>query len=77
MATLTDRLTLNQTGTYYVDSTCIDCDLCRTNAPELFGRDADSGLSYVLRQPANEEEIALAEQAIADCATNSIGNDGA
>ena len=29
MANKTERLTENVPGPWYVDSTCIDCDLCR------------------------------------------------
>ena len=76
MPSLTDRLPLNVAGKYYVDSSCIDCDLCRTTAPDLFGRDDESAMSYVKKQPETAEELALVEQAVADCATNSIGNDG-
>ncbi|HWA86332.1 MAG TPA: ferredoxin [Opitutus sp.] len=76
MPSLTDRLPLNVAGKYYVDASCIDCDLCRTTAPDLFGRDDESAMSYVKKQPETAEELALAEQSVADCATNSIGNDG-
>lgn len=75
MATLSDRVTQNVAGRFYVDSTCIDCDQCRATAPEFFGRN-DDGLSFVQRQPVTAEEIALLEQVAAECATNSIGNDG-
>lgn len=77
MATLSERLPTNVPGPYYVDGTCIDCDQCRVVAPDFFGRDQDSGFSFVRRQPASAEEIELAEKAIAECATSSIGNDGA
>ena len=77
MATSSDRLPQNVPGRYYVDASCIDCDQCRAMAPQLFARDDDSGLSYVVRQPLTNEEIALAEEVIGSCATNSIGNDGA
>lgn len=77
MAALADRLPLNVAGRFYVDSSCIDCDQCRAEAPEFFGRDGDSGTSYVKRQPVTAEEIALVEQAVANCATASIGDDGA
>jgi ferredoxin len=77
MATLSDRLPENVAGRYYVDSSCIDCDQCRVQAPDFFHRVADSGLSVVVRQPVTPEEIALIEQVVADCATCSIGNDGA
>lgn len=46
-------------------------------APELFARNPDTGLGFVQRQPANQEESDLAEEALAACATASIGNDGA
>ena len=41
----------NVAGRYYVDRTCIDCDLCRETAPANFVRNDDEGYSYVLRQP--------------------------
>lgn len=77
MATLSDRLSQNLPGAYYVDASCIDCDQCRVIAPQVFARDEESGLSFVRQQPASAEEVALVEQAINECATSSIGNDGA
>jgi ferredoxin len=76
MANLSDRLPNNVPGQYYVDSTCIDCDQCRVQAPDFFARD-DNGFSYIVRQPATAEEVSLLEEVIAGCATSSIGNDGA
>jgi ferredoxin len=75
MASLLDRVPANIAGKYYVDTTCIDCDQCRSVAPDLFGRTED-GFSYVKRQPVTPEEIAAAEEAASGCATASIGNDG-
>lgn len=77
MAVLTDRLSLNVAGRFYVDSSCIDCDQCRAIAPDFFGRDSDAGTSFVLRQPLTEEEITLVQEAATNCATASIGDDGA
>ena len=77
MATLTERLSQNAPGRFYVDATCIDCDQCRTMAPEFFARDAEQGLSFVQRQPGTPEEIAEVEQVMTDCATGSIGDDNA
>ena len=77
MATLSDRLPLNVAGRFYVDSTCIDCDQCRAEAPDFFGRDGETGTSYVKRQPDTAEEVALVQQAMSNCATASIGDDGA
>ena len=76
MPTLTDRLPENAAGRFYVDSSCIDCDQCRTQAPDFFARNADTGFSMVIKQPVTAEEIALVEQVTNDCATCSIGSDG-
>lgn len=76
MANLAERTPDNVPGRYYVDASCIDCDQCRDLAPELFGRNEDAGLSYIRRQPLTDDEIQLAEEALAVCATASIGNDG-
>ena len=75
MATTTERLPQNIVGRYYVDSSCIDCDLCRNTAPAFFKRDDEIGFSIVHRQPATPEELALAEEAREGCPTESIGND--
>jgi ferredoxin len=75
MASLSERISGNAPGKYYVDATCIDCDQCRAQAPEFFGRNED-GLSYLLKQPATAEEVAVVEEAMTACATSSIGDDG-
>lgn len=66
----------NVPGSYYVDDTCIDCDLCRSTAPGIFRRHDDGGYTYVFRQPVTPEEIAVAEEAQKGCPTETIGNDG-
>jgi ferredoxin len=66
----------NVAGRFYVDSTCIDCDLCRNIAPKFFKRQEGNGYSYVFRQPQTPEEIAEAEEARTSCPTETIGNDG-
>jgi ferredoxin len=76
MANYSDRAPDNVPGKYYIDTSCIDCDQCRVMAPDIFVRNPDTGLSYVQRQPVTPEEIALAEEALGMCATESIGNDG-
>ncbi|MFN7141990.1 MAG: 4Fe-4S domain-containing protein, partial [Limisphaerales bacterium] len=40
MADKNDRTPGNVPGTWYVDSSCIDCDLCRQTAPGIFDRNA-------------------------------------
>ena len=76
MANPNDRLPQNVPGRYYVDSSCIDCDLCRSTAPNVFKRDDEIGSSIVYRQPVTQEEVDLAEDARTGCPTESIGNDG-
>lgn len=61
----------------YVDETCIDCDLCRSNSPEFFTRHEDGGYTYVYRQPVTPEEVLQAEESRLACPTESIGKDGA
>ncbi len=77
MASISDRLPLNVAGRFFVDSSCIDCDQCRVEAPEFFARDGDNGTSYVMKQPVTAEEIAAVESAAANCATGSIGDETA
>ena len=67
----------NAPGTFYVDETCIDCDLCRAHASSIFQRNDELGATIVARQPLSLEEIALATEAMHDCPSDSIGNDGA
>lgn len=76
MASLSDKNPDNVPGAYYIDSSCIDCDQCRETAPEIYDRNDDTGDRFVKRQPVTDDEIARAEEALAGCATESIGNDG-
>ncbi|MGN6552859.1 MAG: ferredoxin [Verrucomicrobiota bacterium] len=76
MAEKTNRLPQNVAGPYYIDSSCIDCDMCRSTAPDFFRRDEEIGMSVVYHQPVTPEEFALAEEAKQGCPTESIGNDG-
>jgi len=76
MANINDRLAQNIPGAYYVDSSCIDCDMCRTTAPAFFKRNDSVGSSIVFRQPVTPEEFAQAEEGLQSCPTDSIGNDG-
>lgn len=76
MADKNQKTPENVPGKYYVDNTCIDCDLCRQLAPKSFIRHDEGGYSYVFKQPETSEEIAQAEEARASCPTETIGNDG-
>jgi ferredoxin len=76
MADPRDRLLENVPGRYYVDTQCIDCDVCRVTAPENFQRSESKGYSYVFRQPESAEEEALCQEAMDSCPVEAIGNDG-
>jgi ferredoxin len=71
-----DRVAENAPGTFYVDSQCIDCDVCRDTAPDNFTRSDDGGYSFVYKQPENDEERILCEEALSSCPVEAIGSDG-
>ena len=54
-----DRVTENAPGTYYVDTQCIDCDVCRDTAPDNFTRSDENGYSFVYKQPETDDERAV------------------
>lgn len=76
MANRDDKVALNVEGAFYVDTNCIDCDLCRQTAPNHFDRNEDGGYSYVFKQPDSDEEIALCREAMEECPVEAIGDDG-
>ena len=76
MADREDKNRENVAGKFYVDSQCIDCDLCRETAPNNFTRSDDEGYSYVYKQPENDEEKAQCREAMEGCPVEAIGDDG-
>ena len=76
MADSDDKVADNVAGKWYVDSNCIDCDVCRTTAPNNFEANEDEGFSYVSKQPDNDEEIEQCEEAMESCPVEAIGDDG-
>jgi ferredoxin len=76
MADREDKNPENVVGEFYVDSQCIDCDLCRETAPNNFMREDDEGYSYVFKQPENEEEREQCLEAMEGCPVEAIGEDG-
>ncbi len=71
MALVELRLAGNVAGNFYVDNTCIDCDLCRQIAPEVFTQAGDQ--SAVYRQPQMPADEMAALKALVTCPTASIG----
>lgn len=76
MADPNDRVEENAPGTYYVDTNCIDCDVCRDTAPDNFTRSDNNGYSFVYKQPESADERELCEEALSACPVEAIGNDG-
>jgi len=76
MADYEDKNRKNVSGKFYVDSQCIDCDLCRETAPDNFLRADDMGYSYVFKQPENDVETAQCREALENCPVTAIGDDG-
>jgi ferredoxin len=75
MALKDKKVLPNVEGKIYVDSTCIDCDLCRAEVPEVFAR-SDDGFSYVYQQPTSAEVLEKTQEVIGNCPVESIGSDG-
>ena len=64
----------NIEGRYYVDESCIYCDLCRETAPSVFAENKETGNAYVFKQPKTDEEHQLARESIEGCPMESIGD---
>lgn len=76
MAEKDAKLPENVPGKFYVDDQCIDCDACRTTAPDFFSRNDEGGYSYVCRQPESPEQVAQCREALEGCPVEAIGDDG-
>jgi len=76
MANRDDKVPENVEGRYYVDTQCIDCNLCRDVAGNIFFHEEEGGYAYVSRQPENEEEEEQCKEAKDSCPVEAIGDDG-
>ena len=61
----------NISGDFFVNERCIDCDVCRQLAPQIFGASGDH--SFVRQQPDTFEEHRNALRALLTCPTGAIG----
>ena len=77
MADSSGKLPDNEPGRFYVDSQCIDCDVCRDIAPDNFIRNSRNGYSFVHKQPEGAVEESLCREALTCCPVDAIGDDGA
>ena len=76
MADSANKYPENVSGKFYVDDQCIDCDACRTEAPNNYTRNDAHGYSFVYKQPVTEAEVAACEEAVLCCPVEAIGSDG-
>ncbi len=76
MADKKARFTSNVAGKYYVDDSCIACDACCVEAPKFFAMNDNEGHAFVKLQPETSDELKEAENALAACPVEAIGNDG-
>lgn len=76
MADRTRKVPENRPGRFYVDETCIDCELCRETAPEQFVRQDRGGYSFVAQQPTDPADEAACLAAMEECPVEAIGMDG-
>lgn len=61
-------------GRFFVDESCIYCELCVETAPENFSYDSDKGYAYVSKQPTTNEELNLVLESLKYCPIESIGD---
>ena len=77
MAEQSKRVAENVAGRFYVDDTCIDCELCRETAPANFHLKAKGRrYSFVARQPDGPAEVAACLASMDECPVEAIGSDG-
>lgn len=73
MADQNNRYPDNAPGPFFVDTQCLDCDVCRMTAPANFARNDDGGYSYVKKQPETQDELERCFEALNFCHTEAIG----
>ena len=76
MADSNDKIPQNVAGKFYVDSSCIACELCTSLAPGFFVMAEDSSYAYVIKQPVAPDELKACEDALEQCPVEAIGDDG-
>jgi ferredoxin len=66
------KLPHNAPGKYYTTEECDGCAYCAAVAPEIMNFDKATNTYYVSRQPANEDEEELMQEAVEDCPVDAI-----
>jgi len=76
MAFKEDKFEDNVPGKFYVDSTCIFCNVCIQAAPNNFAVSEHGAHDYVYKQPETDEELDECYDALEQCPVEAIGDDG-
>jgi ferredoxin len=78
MADSANKLLENVPGPWYIDDTCTPCRVCLDVplAETLMKYNDDESYVFFYKQPETPEEIESANEAMAICPQNAIGNDG-
>jgi ferredoxin len=71
-----ERLPTNVPGKYYVTDECNGCAYCASVAPENFDFDKSTNTYYVSKQPVDDAEEEVVEEATNDCPIDAIRVDG-
>ncbi len=66
----------NVPGNWYVDKNCILCGVCIDVASANFKESEAGDHACVSKQPVNESETSVCNDAKDQCPVESIGNDG-
>jgi len=61
---------------FYVDRECILCSVCSDCAPDNFKVSDDDDHDICYKQPENEVELDLCQEAMDCCPVEAIGDDG-
>jgi ferredoxin len=72
MADKSKKWTDNVPGRFFVDDQCIDCDACRSEAPDHFTRNEEHGYSFVYKQPTTPDEENKCQAALEACPVEAI-----
>lgn len=75
MAVKANKNSENVPGKFYIDSECSACGVCSDDAPASIKLNDDESHAYVYKQPTTPEEEEQLRAAMANCPTESIGDD--
>ena len=76
MAKFQEKWDDNAPGPYYVDQSCIMCNLCMEVAPSNFVESDEGDHHVVSKQPESMDEEGKIREAMEQCPVEAVGDDG-